>query len=120
MLLAKMRVPSKIRRGTRIPVIADLRWAACTPTQCVPLKARLTLNLTAGTDAAGINADLSTPRRPKSRASRPTAPSVRGKKTVRLGLPAGLSWTPATRYFSLTTARPSTPLAKRLRPARVA
>lgn len=47
-LLARMKVPASVSRGTAIPIKATLNWAACTATQCVPLSATFTLNLTAG------------------------------------------------------------------------
>jgi DsbC/DsbD-like thiol-disulfide interchange protein len=47
-LLSKMTVDRSLAPGTPIPVKADLRWAACTATQCVPLRATLTLDLVAG------------------------------------------------------------------------
>jgi hypothetical protein len=45
-------VDRSLAPGTPIPVKADLRWAACTATQCVPLRATLTLDLVAGDGTA--------------------------------------------------------------------
>lgn len=53
MLLSRMRVPASVARGTRIPVKAQLSWAACTASLCVPLHATFTLNLVAGDGAPG-------------------------------------------------------------------
>lgn len=50
-LLARMKVPASLARGTPIPVKAKLNWAACTATRCVPLSATFTLDLVAGDGA---------------------------------------------------------------------
>lgn len=52
-LLSRMSVDRSIASGTPIPVTADLSWAACTATQCVPLRATLTLQLVAGDGERG-------------------------------------------------------------------
>lgn len=53
LLLSRMRIPASVARGTRIPVKAQLSWAACTASLCVPLRATFTLNLVAGDGAPG-------------------------------------------------------------------
>jgi DsbC/DsbD-like thiol-disulfide interchange protein len=57
-LLARMTIARSIAPGTPIPVKADLSWAACTVTQCVPLRASFTLDLIAGAGAPGSHASL--------------------------------------------------------------
>jgi DsbC/DsbD-like thiol-disulfide interchange protein len=55
-LVATMRVPAGIARGTRLPVTAEISWLACSESLCVPERATLGLNLVAGSgeaDAAG-------------------------------------------------------------------
>jgi DsbC/DsbD-like thiol-disulfide interchange protein len=55
-LLSRMTVARSLAPGTPIPVKADLSWAACTATQCVPLRATFTLDLVAGDGAIGPGA----------------------------------------------------------------
>lgn len=50
-LIARMTLPRSLAAGAPIPVKAELRWAACTATQCVPLHATFTLDLIAGNGA---------------------------------------------------------------------
>lgn len=47
-LLSRMKISPAVAKGTRIPIRAELSWAACTATQCVPLKATFALDLVAG------------------------------------------------------------------------
>jgi DsbC/DsbD-like thiol-disulfide interchange protein len=57
-LLSRMTVGRSVAPGTPIAVKADLSWAACTATQCVPLRATFTLDLVAGDGANGRDASL--------------------------------------------------------------
>lgn len=57
-LLARMRVDSKLRAGTVLPITADLTWAACSDKLCVPQKARLSMRLTVGDGSPGPGAAL--------------------------------------------------------------
>jgi DsbC/DsbD-like thiol-disulfide interchange protein len=57
-LLSRMAVARSIAPGTPIPVQADLSWAACTATQCVPLRATFTLDFIAGGGANGPDASI--------------------------------------------------------------
>jgi len=88
MLVSKLQISPEIRRGAHIPVIANLSWAACTPTQCVPLKARLRLDLIAGNGAASGNAPLIRAAAARLPRRAPDATYVRAGKTIRLTLPA--------------------------------
>lgn len=47
-LLADLTLPQGIAPGTAIPLRADLSWLACSDTLCVPERATLDLQLTAG------------------------------------------------------------------------
>lgn len=89
-LLAKMQVPATVRRGARLPIVAKLRWAACTPTKCVPLKATLRLDLVAGSGKPGPDADLIRAVAAKLPGPAPNGTYVRDGKAVRLSLPASL------------------------------
>lgn len=55
-LLSRMTISPSVTKGTRLPVRAELNWAACTATQCVPLKANFSLDLVAGDGAPDSNA----------------------------------------------------------------
>lgn len=57
-LLADLDVPPSIPRGTRLPIEVDLNWLACSETLCVPERATLRLDLTAGDGAAGSSRAL--------------------------------------------------------------
>jgi len=57
-LLSRMTLDRSLARGTPIPVKADLRWAACTETQCVPLRATLTLDLVAGSGSESMDSPV--------------------------------------------------------------
>ena len=89
-LLSQVHLPANVRRGTRIPIVAELRWAACTATQCVPLKARLALDLVAGNGAPSRIAPMI--RSAASRLPRraPNGTYVRNGKAVGLTLPTSL------------------------------
>jgi DsbC/DsbD-like thiol-disulfide interchange protein len=99
-LLSRMTVSRSISTETPIPIVADLSWAACTATQCVPLHAKLHLQLTAGTGQLS-------PEAPVLRAAVDKLPSaaadgtfVRTRSAVRLQFPASLKLDPrAARFF---------------------
>jgi DsbC/DsbD-like thiol-disulfide interchange protein len=57
-LVAQMSLDRDIPAGTVIPVTADVSWAACSEKLCVPEKATLTLQLTAGNGARSAEAVL--------------------------------------------------------------
>lgn len=100
-LLSRMTVPRTIASGTPIPIAADLNWAACTATQCVPLHAKLTLDLKAGDGSASENRaalHAAAERLPKSA---PDGVFVEKDKSLRLVLPRSLALQPArTRFFA--------------------
>ncbi len=98
-LLARMTIPGGIKRGARLPVVADLRWAACTPTQCVPLKARLRLSLAAGNGAPGPSASLIRAAAAKIPRRAPNGTYARDGKTLRLDVPAALKLNWRTSVF---------------------
>jgi thiol:disulfide interchange protein/DsbC/DsbD-like thiol-disulfide interchange protein len=56
MLLASVRVPSSIAAGTKLPVKANVSWLACSDTLCVPERATVEIDLTAGVGTATGNA----------------------------------------------------------------
>jgi len=47
-LLARMRVPEEMMRGSKLPVRVSLNWLACSDTLCVPERASLAAELTVG------------------------------------------------------------------------
>lgn len=110
-LLTRMTVPRSLPRGTAIPLKAELSWAACTATQCVPLHATMSLDLVAGdgarsSDAARLAAaEISVPRQA------PTGTFTRDREHIALKLPASLRIDAGrTRFFpdandSFSTAR---------------
>lgn len=100
-LLARMTIPHALARGSALPLAADLSWAACTATQCVPLRAKLTLGLTVGNggrsdDWLRIRAALAkVPRRA------PDGGFVATGNALRLLVPSSLGLNPAsTRFFA--------------------
>ncbi len=99
-LLARMAVPRSLKPGTRMPLIAALDWAACTVTQCVPLRATLRLDLVAGAGSAGANAAaLRAAGRKLPRSALDGRISVAGK-FVQLTLPRSLRLdSRRTRFF---------------------
>jgi DsbC/DsbD-like thiol-disulfide interchange protein len=52
-LLTRIKVARSVAVGTRIPVQAELNWAACTESQCVPLHETFSLDLVAGNGTPG-------------------------------------------------------------------
>lgn len=99
-LLARMTVPRSIARGTAIPVTAALNWAACTATQCVPLRATLRLSLRAGDGAPGADAAAARAAARKLPRAAPNGRMAVAGPTLRLLLPASLRLDPRrTRFF---------------------
>ena len=98
-LLARMSVSRSFRTGAAIPVVADLRWAACTARQCVPLHAQLKLQLRVGhgertREWPSIHAaNMKLPLRS------PDGTFVRAGRMLRLQLPASLKLDPRTTRF---------------------
>jgi DsbC/DsbD-like thiol-disulfide interchange protein len=99
-LVSRMRIPASIRQGAAIPIAAELNWAACTATQCVPLHTTLTLQLAAGHGSKGGNwpdlnaAVLDLPRRA------PAGTFVQDGRSMRFLVPATLDLDPrSTRFF---------------------
>jgi DsbC/DsbD-like thiol-disulfide interchange protein len=99
-LLSRMTVPRTLAPGTPIPVTAELSWAACTATQCVPLHAKLTLALTAGNGSKSADWPLlQTAVRKLPRQAR-AGSFVADGESIRLLLPASLELNPRTvRFF---------------------
>ena len=100
-LLTWMSVPEALARGTKIPVIADLSWAACTATKCVPLQARLHLDLTVGDGSK--SADWALLKRSANKLPRaaPEGSFARDGDSIRLILPTSLALNgPSTRFFA--------------------
>lgn len=50
-LVTRMTVGQGVRPGTPLTITADLNWAVCSKSQCVPQHARLSLQMVAGTGA---------------------------------------------------------------------
>lgn len=99
-LLARMTVPRTIPRGGRIPVKAALNWAACSPTQCVPLRATLKLDLVAGNGAPGSGAAALVAASRKLPRAGPNGRIAADSKFLRLRLPGSLRLDPRrTRFF---------------------
>jgi DsbC/DsbD-like thiol-disulfide interchange protein len=100
-LLARMSMPESLPEGTAIPLVADLSWAACTATQCVPLRARLRLQLTAGEGAKGAewaSLDRAADKLPRAASG---GSFVRDGNSIRLLLPGSLRLrAQTTRFFA--------------------
>ena len=100
-LLARMSIAGSIERGTAIPVIAKLSWAACTATQCVPLHATLRLQLVAGDGAKGDSWPELRDAAAKLPQPAPPGDFVRDGQTIRLFVPARLKLNPrSVRFFA--------------------
>jgi DsbC/DsbD-like thiol-disulfide interchange protein len=100
-LLSRMTVPRAIASGTPIPIVADLSWAACTATQCVPLHAKLTLDLRAGDGSPSENRAALRAAAERLPKSAPRGLFVENDKSLRLVLPKALALQPArTRFFA--------------------
>lgn len=98
-LLSRMTVPRTIASGTPIPIVADLSWAACTASQCVPLHAKLTLDLKAGDGSASENRAALHAAAERLPRSAPDGAFVENGKSLRLVLPRSLSLQPARTHF---------------------
>lgn len=57
-LLSRVRVSSSISRGRPLPIVAQVRWLACSSSLCVPGHATVHLDLVAGTGAPGPAAPI--------------------------------------------------------------
>jgi len=98
-LLSRMTVPSGLTTGSAIPIKAQLSWAACTATMCVPLRATLGLDLTVGDGDKGP--DWSALNRAKDKLPRAASAGsfTSDGQTVRLTLPSSLRLDPAALRF---------------------
>ena len=100
-LLSRMTVPRTLAAGTPIPIAADLSWAACTATQCVPLHAKLTLELRAGDGSASENRAALHAAAERLPRSAPDGAFMESGKSLRLVLPQSLALQPArARFFA--------------------
>jgi DsbC/DsbD-like thiol-disulfide interchange protein len=100
-LLSRMTVPRTMASGAPIPIAADLNWAACTATQCVPLHAKLTLELMAGDGSPSENRAALHAAAERLPRSAPQGVFVESGKSLRLALPRSLALQPArTRFFA--------------------
>jgi DsbC/DsbD-like thiol-disulfide interchange protein len=98
-LLAPMRVPASLVEGAAVPIVAHLNWAACTATQCVPLRATLRLDLTAGRgsrSAEWVSLHRAAERLPRAASG---GTFVREGKSIRLRFPRSLGLRPRTTHF---------------------
>lgn len=112
-LLTRMTLPRTIPRGARIPVRAALNWAACSPTQCVPLRATLKLDLVAGSGAPGPGAAALLAASRKLPRAAPNGRIIADSKFVRLRLPGSLRLDPRrTRFFPDASGAFDTPAAR--------
>lgn len=57
-LLASARIPASLAPGTRLPIKTTLNWLACSDSLCVPERATVEMQLTAGNGAAGSAATV--------------------------------------------------------------
>ena len=98
-LLSRLTIARSIAPGTAIPITAALSWAACTATQCVPLHATLSLQLTAGDGANGPDwqeLDAAAAKLPRQA---PGGSFVVEGRSLRLLVPASLKLDPSTTHF---------------------
>lgn len=98
-LLARMTVPRSIARGRRIPVRAEVNWAACSATQCVPLRANFKLDLVAGVGAPSAHAAALRAAGLKLPRAAPNGRLTANRDFLRLRLPASLSLDPRRARF---------------------
>lgn len=99
-LLTRLTVARAIPPGTPIPVTAAVNWAACTATQCVPLRATLRLDLNVGNGARNADAPALAAAKRKLPRTAPAGSFAVDGKTVRLKLPASLRLDPRrVRFF---------------------
>jgi DsbC/DsbD-like thiol-disulfide interchange protein len=100
-LLSRMTVAPTVAKGTRLPVRAELSWAACTATQCVPLKASFTLDLVAGDGKASPEARELLSAQARLPRSVPGGNFWNEGKQATLALPASLRLDPRrARFFA--------------------
>jgi DsbC/DsbD-like thiol-disulfide interchange protein len=100
-LLSRMSVPASLARGTTIPIVADLSWAACTAAQCVPLRAKLRLDLTTGDGSKSTEWTALNRAAAKLPKASPPGTFVRDRGSVQLLLPPNLGLNArATRFFA--------------------
>lgn len=99
-LVVRMTLPRTFARGRRMPVSAAVNWAACSATQCVPLRATLKLNLTVGGGAPSAQSSaLQRAARQLPRAA-PTGKLAVDGRSIRLRLPTSVRLDPRrTRFF---------------------
>lgn len=99
-LLTTVRVPASLAAGEKLPVRAALEWLACSDTLCVPERATVEIELTAGRGVPGPGA--ATIRR--AQAVLPRAVAAAGQFApdggkLRFLLPSGLSLDPGRARF---------------------
>lgn len=100
LLLSKLSVRRTVAPGTAIPVKAELNWAACTATQCVPLRTTLNLELTAGSGAKTPGAAVLKAAERRLPEKAPDGTFLDDGKHRRLLLPASIRLNPEkVRFF---------------------
>jgi DsbC/DsbD-like thiol-disulfide interchange protein len=100
-LLSRMSLPRSLTPGAAIPIVADLSWAACTATQCVPLRTKLHLQLTAGTGLPGPEAAAIHAAADEVPRAGPNGSFIRTANGIRLQFPAALKLDPRdARFFA--------------------
>jgi len=57
-LLSRVRIPASIAPGSKLPITASLNWLACSDSLCVPERATVSIELTAGDGSAGSKATV--------------------------------------------------------------
>ena len=95
-LLSRLAIARSIAAGTAIPITAALSWAACTATQCVPLHATLSLQLTAGDGARGPDWRELNAAAAKLPRQAPGGSFVVEGRSLRLLVPGSLKLDPST------------------------
>jgi DsbC/DsbD-like thiol-disulfide interchange protein len=99
-LLSRMTISRSAAAGAPIPVTAELSWAACTATQCVPLQAKLKLLLTAGDGSKSADWPVLQAAARKLPRPAPAGSFVVEGKSVRLLLPESVELDPrVVRFF---------------------
>jgi DsbC/DsbD-like thiol-disulfide interchange protein len=98
-LLSRLTIARSIAPGTAIPITAALSWAACTATQCVPLHATLSLQLTAGDGARGAEWRELNAAAAKLPRQAPGGSFVVEGRSLQLLVPAALKLDPSTAHF---------------------
>ena len=98
-LLVPMTLSGKMRRGTALPVTAQLVWGSCTDRACVPERATLSLRLVAGSGLPGP--DIARLAAAKAKLPKPARPStyMLGKSTITLRVPSALGLKAARTHF---------------------